>query len=103
MRAGYVAGNVAQRSHGPATSVSAPADIVIEPPSAVDLDVIHRFLRDSYWSPGIARAVVERACAGSMCAIGRDADRSLVGFARLVTDRATFAWLCDVFVLPAHQ
>jgi GNAT superfamily N-acetyltransferase len=83
--------------------VSAPAHVVIEPPGAADLDVVHGFLRDSYWSPGIARDVVVRACASSVCAIARDEAGALVGFARLVTDRATFAWLCDVFVLPAHQ
>jgi GNAT superfamily N-acetyltransferase len=60
-------------------------------------------LTESYWSPGVAREVVARGCANSMCAIARDDARALVGFARLVTDRASFAWLCDVFVLPAWQ
>ncbi|MGE0740303.1 MAG: GNAT family N-acetyltransferase [Hyphomonadaceae bacterium] len=78
-------------------------DIRIEQPSAADLGVIHAVLTETYWSPGISRAVVERGCANSMCVIARDEAGGLIGFARLVTDRATFAWLCDVFVLPAHQ
>jgi GNAT superfamily N-acetyltransferase len=77
--------------------------IAIAQPSARDLDVIHAFLAESYWSPGIPRDVVERACAGSVCAIARDQQSALIGFARAISDRATFAWLADVFVLPAHQ
>jgi GNAT superfamily N-acetyltransferase len=65
----------------------------------LDLDVIHGFLTTSYWSPGIPRETVARAIAGSLC-VGAYADGAQVGFARLVTDRATFAWLADVFVLP---
>jgi GNAT superfamily N-acetyltransferase len=67
--------------------------------AALDLDVIHGFLTTSYWSPGIPRATVARAIAGSLC-VGAYRDGAQVGFARLVTDRATFAWLADVFVLP---
>jgi len=60
-------------------------------------------LRDTYWSPGIPRDVVARACANSMCAIARDDSGHLIGFARVVTDKATFAWLCDVVVLSGKQ
>jgi GNAT superfamily N-acetyltransferase len=77
--------------------------IAIEQPSESDLDVIHAVLRESYWSPGVPRRVVARACANSMCAIARDDAGRLIGFARLVTDEATFAWLCDVIVLPGRQ
>jgi GNAT superfamily N-acetyltransferase len=77
--------------------------IAIEQPSETDIDLIHMLLRESYWSPGIPRETVARACAHSMCAIARDERGKLVGFARLVTDRATFAWLCDVVVLPGKQ
>lgn len=80
-----------------------PANIAIEQPSEADLVTIHAVLRESYWSPGIPRDVVARACANSMCAIARDAQGKLIGFARLVTDKATFAWLCDVVVLPGKQ
>ena len=77
--------------------------IAIEQPSETDMDTIHAMLRETYWSPGIPRETVERACANSMCAIARDDAGKLIGFARLVTDKATFAWLCDVLVLPGKQ
>ena len=66
----------------------------------LQVDVIHGFLTTSYWSPGIPRRVVERAIEHSWCAGVYDPDGAQVAFARLVTDRATFAYLCDVFVLP---
>lgn len=72
--------------------------------SRLDVDAIHRFLtEDAYWSPGIARDVVERAIANSLCFGLHAPDGSLAGFARVVGDRATFAYLADVFVLPAHR
>lgn len=77
--------------------------IAIEQPSETDIDVIHSVLRETYWSPGIPRDVVARACANSMCVVARDDAGKLIGFARLVTDKATFAWLCDVIVLPGKQ
>lgn len=60
-------------------------------------DRIHDWLASSYWSPGIARATVERAIAGSHC-LGAYAGDEQVGFARMITDHATFAWLADVWV-----
>lgn len=77
--------------------------IAIEQPSETDIEVIHAVLKETYWSPGIPRDVVARACANSMCALARDDSGKLIGFARLVTDKATFAWLCDVIVLPGKQ
>jgi GNAT superfamily N-acetyltransferase len=77
--------------------------IAIERPSETDIEIIHAVLRETYWSPGIPRDVVARACANSMCAVARDEHDKLIGFARLVTDKATFAWLCDVIVLPGKQ
>jgi N-acetylglutamate synthase-like GNAT family acetyltransferase len=77
--------------------------IAIEQPSETDIDAIHAVLKETYWSPGIPRDVVARACANSMCALARDENGKLIGFARLVTDKATFAWLCDVIVLPGKQ
>ncbi|KAA2284669.1 GNAT family N-acetyltransferase [Arenimonas fontis] len=69
-------------------------------PADVDLDVVHGYLsRHSYWSPGIPRPVVARALANSLC-FSALRGRRQVGFARVVTDKATFAWLADVFVLP---
>jgi GNAT superfamily N-acetyltransferase len=66
----------------------------------LDRDAIHRFLSEhAYWSRGIGRATVDRAIDGSLC-FGAYRDLTQVGFARVVTDTATFAYLCDVFVLP---
>lgn len=77
--------------------------IIVEHPTEADLATIHAVLRETYWSPGIPREVVARACANSLCVIARDDAGKLIGFARLVTDKATFAWLCDVIVLPGKQ
>ena len=68
----------------------------------LDIDAIHAFLTQSYWSPGIPRATVERAIANSLC-FGAFWQGQQVGFARVVTDRTTFAYLCDVYVLDAHR
>ncbi len=68
----------------------------------VDLDVVHRFLAEAYWSPGVPRDVVERAVEHSLCLSAFRGDAQ-IGFARVVTDRATFAYLGDVFVLPDHR
>lgn len=64
---------------------------------------IHAYLTRSYWSPGISRALVEKAMAGSHCVGIYGADGGQVAFARVVTDHATFAHLADVYVLEAHQ
>lgn len=77
--------------------------ITVEQPSDADLDVIHPTLAATYWSPGVPRDVVARGCANAICAIARDAQGAVIGFARVISDRASFAWLCDVFVLPAAQ
>jgi GNAT superfamily N-acetyltransferase len=71
-------------------------------PEDQQLDVIHGYLVRSYWAEGIPRAVVARAVANSLC-VGAYDDEEQVGFARVVTDRATFAYLADVFVLEGHR
>jgi GNAT superfamily N-acetyltransferase len=63
----------------------------------LDVGRIHRWLASSYWSPGIERTVVERAIAGSHC-LGAYQDGEQVGFARTITDYATFAWIADVWI-----
>ncbi|MDD5335864.1 MAG: GNAT family N-acetyltransferase [Rhodoferax sp.] len=70
--------------------------------SRLDLSAIHAFLTQSYWSPGIPRAVVERAIANSIC-FGVFHAGQQVAFARVVSDKATFAYLADVYVLEAHR
>lgn len=69
----------------------------------LDFDVIHRHLSETYWSPKIRREIVERAFRNSIVAMALDENANLVAFARVVSDRATFAWVCDVFVLPEHR
>ena len=68
-------------------------------PARQDLDAIHRILAGTYWSTDIRRDVVAEALRNSIVAVAiDDATGATVGLARVVTDRATFAWLCDVFV-----
>lgn len=71
-------------------------------PARLDVVAIHAFLTGSYWSPGIPIAVVQKAIANSLC-FGLYRDTAQVGFARVVTDKATFAYLGDVYVLKAHR
>jgi GNAT superfamily N-acetyltransferase len=71
-------------------------------PARLDLVAIHAFLARSYWSPGIPFATVERAVAHSL-AFGVYDGEEQVGFARVITDRATFAYLADVYILEDHR
>jgi GNAT superfamily N-acetyltransferase len=72
-------------------------------PDRLDREAIWSFLRTSYWSPGIEREVVERGIDNSLVfGLYAQADEQ-AGFARVVTDRARFGWLADVFVLDAHR
>jgi ribosomal protein S18 acetylase RimI-like enzyme len=68
----------------------------------MDLDAIHAYLTRSYWAEGISKELVARSMAGSLCFGLLDAERQ-IGFARVVTDRATYAYLCDVYVLEDYQ
>jgi len=68
-------------------------------PARLDLDAIHAFLATAYWCEGIPRETVARALANSLC-FGLYEGPRQIGLARMVTDRATFAYLCDVYVLP---
>ena len=76
--------------------------VVDSDPERLDMDVIHGFLTATYWSPGISRALVERAVRNSVC-FGVYEEGRQVGFARVVTDQATFAYLADVFILESHR
>ena len=68
----------------------------------LDVARVHAWLASSYWSPGIERALVERAIAGSHC-LGAYRDDVQIGFARMITDHATFAWLADVWIEDAAR
>ena len=67
-------------------------------PARLDVARVHGWLAGSYWSPGIERSRVERAIAGSHCLGAYAGDGGQIGFARAITDRATFAWIADVWV-----
>ncbi|WXL25758.1 GNAT family N-acetyltransferase [Ectopseudomonas mendocina] len=84
-------------SHFTALGYSLDAD-----KSRLDLDVIHGFLTHSTWAKGISRERVKLSIDNSLC-LGLYHHEQQIGFARLVTDAATFAYLCDVFVDPAYQ
>jgi len=71
-------------------------------PSRLDLHAVHGFLAGSYWARGIPFEVVERSVRNSLSFGLYDGDRQ-VGFARVITDHATFAYLADVFVLESHR
>ena len=70
--------------------------------SKLDREAIHEFLAGSYWATGIPRDVVDRSIDGALC-FGVFEDGRQVGFARVITDSATFAYLADVYVLESHR
>jgi hypothetical protein len=99
-----------RRARQPGTRLSAAVRItrvntydISTDPTRLQPAAIHAYLTRSYWSPGIPRELVERAIANSLCFgiyLGGEAQ---VGFARVVTDKATFAYLADVYVLEEHR
>jgi GNAT superfamily N-acetyltransferase len=69
----------------------------------IDVELVFHYLsEESYWATGIPRDVVERSIDNSLC-FGVYHGEALVGFARIVTDRATFALVADVFILESHR
>ncbi len=70
---------------------------------ARDFDALYAFLSTSYWARGIPRETMERSVRGSLPFVLRDARGDLAGFARVITDRATFGYIGDLFVLPEHR
>lgn len=68
----------------------------------LDLDAIHAFISRSFWAEGIPKETMARAIDNSLC-FGVFDGANQVGFARVVTDRATYAYLCDVYVLESHR
>ncbi|MES1207055.1 MAG: GNAT family N-acetyltransferase [Pseudomonadota bacterium] len=88
-------------THTAHTAERAPYSISTDP-ARLDLDTIWGWLRESYWSPGVPRDTVARAIDNSIPFGIFEAQRQ-VGFARVVTDRATFAYLADVFIDPTAR
>jgi GNAT superfamily N-acetyltransferase len=76
--------------------------VVTTDPARFDVAAIHAFLANSYWANGRTREVVERSICGSLC-FGMLERTKQVGFARAITDRATYAYLADVYVLESHR
>ncbi|HTY58434.1 MAG TPA: GNAT family N-acetyltransferase [Bacteroidota bacterium] len=71
-------------------------------PSLLDISLIHGFLSSCYWAGGIPREIVERSIRGSLC-FGAYRGGAQIGFARVISDRATYAYVADVFVLEPHR
>ena len=75
-------------------------------PHRLDLDAIHAALATMYWSEGIPKEIVERALRGSLCFglyVQEGSRERQIGLARVITDAATFAYLCDVYVLSEFR
>ena len=72
--------------------------VLTDDASRVDVSSVHAWLQSTYWAKGRSREVVEETVRNSLC-LSLFAGERQVGFARVVTDRATFAWICDVFIL----
>jgi GNAT superfamily N-acetyltransferase len=71
--------------------------------SLLDIDVIFQYLsKESYWAKGITRERIQRSIDNSLC-FGVYHEKKQIGFARVITDKATFAYLADVFVLDAYR
>ena len=70
--------------------------------SRLDLEAIHGFLKDAYWAKNISFEVVRQSIQKSLC-FGVYKLDELVGFARVITDDAVFAYLLDLFILEAHR
>ena len=79
----------------------APYEVSTDP-RRLDMATIHGFLKSAYWCEAIPRETVERAAAGSLN-FGLYGPEGQLGYARVVTDKATFAWICDVFVLESAR
>jgi len=67
-----------------------------------DIDLIHSFLTRSYWAEGISKEIIKRSIEGSLC-FGVFENDKQIGFARMITDKATFAYLADVFIIEEYR
>ena len=70
--------------------------------SGFDVEMIYRFLTNCYWAEGIPREMVQRSIDNALCFGVFDGERQ-VGFARVITDRATYGYIGDVFILESHR
>jgi len=68
----------------------------------LDINLIHSFLNRTYWAEGISKEIIRRSIEGSLCFGVYEKDKQ-VGFARMITDKATFAYLADVFIIEEYR
>jgi GNAT superfamily N-acetyltransferase len=77
--------------------------LISDDPTRLDAKAVHGYLTRSYWSENIPLETVQRAMASSLCIAAYDAHGKQVGLVRVISDCATFAYLCDVYVLEDHR
>lgn len=78
--------------------------MIDDSPGRIDVELVHGFLAThAPWATNIPRETFIRSLRTSLCLGAYAPDGGQVGFLRVVTDQATFAWICDVFVLPEHR
>ena len=76
--------------------------VISTDPARLDVDAVHAYLTRSYWASGVPKDVVAKSLEGSLC-FGLYKGSYQVGLARVITDKATFAYLCDVYVLEDYR
>jgi len=80
---------------------------ITEDKAEMDIDAIHHYLSHSYWAENIPKAVVAKAIENSLCFgvlfVDEQQNQQQIGFARVITDSATFAYLADVYILAEHR
>jgi N-acetylglutamate synthase-like GNAT family acetyltransferase len=77
--------------------------LLSDDPARLDVTAIHAYLTTSYWAAGIPRDIVARSITNSLCIGVYAPDGAQVGLVRVITDYATFAYLCDVYILEPHR
>ena len=86
----------------PESPVLTPQYSISTDSTRFDVEMIYTFLTNSYWAQGIHRETLQRAIENALCFGVFDGDRQ-VGFARVITDRATYGYIGDVFILESHR
>lgn len=84
--------------YSPFVLVPHPNFQIDDDPGRVDFTKVHAWLTTAYWCPGVSRESVEKSAKYSALVVGAYTDAGQVGYCRVVSDRTTFAWLCDVWV-----
>jgi GNAT superfamily N-acetyltransferase len=72
-------------------------------PERINFDRVHSWLASSYWSPGLSRDTVDRAALNSSLLVAAYFNEEQVGYLRVISDKATFAWIADVWVAEEHR